>query len=142
MSVTHVAPTTIATPDERLDSARVSWALSDIRHAIERGKITGFTISAKTGADITGGVSVGGHPSCPEVRIKITGSGPLNHALHMYAELVRAWGGGVMGGWVHEGYLYLDAPTIVGDRTTGEMLGRERGELAIFDLDTQTTITL
>ena len=47
---------------------------------------------------------------------------------------------GLIGGWVHNGALYLDLSELHSDRAVALALGRERGQLAIYRLDDATEI--
>lgn len=112
---------------------------------LQAGQITGFTISTATGDARTSGFAVGGDPECPEVRLSNFAdmpSGLLTMHLNNYVDAVQLYGQGTVGGWVHEGALYLDAPTIFFDQEDARSVSRERGELAYFDLDTMTEHTI
>jgi hypothetical protein len=52
--------------------------------------------------------------------------------------------GKVFGGWLDRetGITYLDVVTLFDNREDAERLGREHGEIAIFDLETGTEIRL
>lgn len=109
----------------------------------ERG-LTGFTIRLDDQPnDVAGGFSVGGNPLCPEIRIGGVRGLPAHfvaEALRFYTEVATIYGDDQIGGWVHEGDLYIDAPTIYVDGDEAAATARERGELAIFDLNTMTEI--
>lgn len=108
---------------------------------LQAGEISGFSVSTATGEPRTSGFAVGGDPECPEVRLSSFADMPLGLlAMHLdnYVSAVRMFGQGTVGGWVHEGALYLDAPTIFLDQEDAQSVSRERGELAYFDLDTMT----
>jgi hypothetical protein len=47
-----------------------------------------------------------------------------------------------LGAWVDNGTLYLDVAECIAERATAERLGRERGELAIFDVEGGDSIYL
>lgn len=108
---------------------------------LQAGKISGFTISTATGETRTFGYAVGGDPECPEVRLADFAnipSGLLTMHLDHYVNVARLYGQGTVGGWIHEGDLYLDAPTIYFDGEDAERAARERKEKAYFDLSTLT----
>ena len=112
---------------------------------LQGGTSTGFTVEVATGRDVTSGYSVGGDPVVPEIRVAgVTGlsHSVIHGALKFYADLAAFHGRETMGGWVHEGDLYLDAPTIYSDGDEAGAVARERGELAYFHLDTMAEITL
>lgn len=112
---------------------------------LQAGEISGFSVSTVTGEPRTNGFAVGGDPECPEVRLSNFAdmpSGLLTLHLDNYVTAVRMYGQGTVGGWVHEGDLYLDAPTIFFDQEDALSVSRERGELAYFDLDTATEHTI
>jgi hypothetical protein len=50
--------------------------------------------------------------------------------------------GAMVGTWLHEGKVHFDVVQLVTDREKAENLGRERGEIAIFDGTTFEDITL
>lgn len=120
--------------------------LPDLATALIDGKVDGFTVNVVFGmTPMTEGFSVGGNPEVPEVRLKDVRNmhhGLLADALEFYARNVRIFGEAIMGGWVHEGDLYLDAPTIYFDGEEAERVSRERKQLAYFDLDTMTEHTV
>lgn len=108
---------------------------------LQSGRESGFTISTVTGDSRTHGFAVGGDPECPEIRVSKFAEispGLLRMHLDNYVTAARLFGQGTVGGWVHEGDLYLDAPTIFLDQEDAEEAARERGEKAYFDLDTLT----
>src|SRR5699024_6039881 len=114
---------------------------------LRRGTSTGFTVELATGRDVTSGYSVGGDPVVPEVRVAGIAELPesiIHEALKFYADMAALHGRETMGGWVHEGALYLDAPTIYadGDEDAAAESARKRGELAYFHLDTMTEHTV
>lgn len=112
---------------------------------LQAGEISGFTVSAATGDARTSGFAVGGDPECPEVRLANFADMPsrlLTMHLNNYVDAVFQYGQGTVGGWVHEGYLYLDAPTIFPDQEDARSVSHERGELAYFDLNTMTEHTI
>lgn len=108
---------------------------------LQSGKIFGFTISTVTGETRVDGFAVGGDPECPEVRLSDFAeipTGLLKMHLDHYVTVARMYGQGTVGGWIHEGDLYLDAPTIYFDGEEAERVARERKEKAYFDLSTLT----
>jgi hypothetical protein len=48
----------------------------------------------------------------------------------------------LVGTWLHEGKIHFDAVQLIEDREAAEKLGRDRGEIAIFDGTTFEDITL
>lgn len=48
----------------------------------------------------------------------------------------------VIGTWFHEGKIHLDVVDIIHDREEAIELGKERGEIAIWDVDANTEIVL
>lgn|SRR5690606_23131016 len=108
---------------------------------LKSGQVDGFTVSAHTGETVSSGYVVGGDPECREVRLKDFRDIPsdlLVAHLEHYRTVAEMYGRGMVGGWVHEGDLYLDAPSILWDPEEAEALARVRGELAYFNLDTMT----
>lgn len=45
-----------------------------------------------------------------------------------------------LGTWIHEGKVYIDVSERIGNREDAMRLARERGELAVYDIGTGTTI--
>ena len=108
---------------------------------LQAGQITGFTISTITGEAVTHGYAVGGDPECPEVRLSDFAdipAGLLTMHLNHYVTVAHMYGQGYVGGWIHEGDLYLDAPSIYLDGEEAERVSRERRQLAYFDLSAMT----
>lgn len=106
------------------------------------GKSTGFTVSPTTPSPVICGWAVGGE--LPEVRVALTDTCDTTFLAAMlagYAAMTPV--NGALGGWVHDGHLYLDCPTIV---TTSEAdalaLAAERGELAIYNLNEGAEVTV
>lgn len=114
----------------------------DLAHDIVNGTLTGFTVGEHDQQIPTSGWSVGGDPDCPEVRVANVASAPVDLVSGLMATYSIATGENWMGGWVHEGDLYLDAPTIVIERADALRLAGERGELAIFDLESGREVLL
>lgn len=103
-----------------------------------QGGADGFTIKPLTETIPTVGYAVGGDPEIPEVRIagaRTAALPVLKTLIDAHLDLCHGWTlDGVAGGWVHEGDLYLDAPTIMWHLDDALRLAKERGELAIFDI--------
>ncbi|MFF4506672.1 hypothetical protein [Streptomyces sp. NPDC001401] len=64
-----------------------------------------------------------------------------------FAELVRSVTGRYrdatgLGGWLADGVIYIDPVEIIPDRQTATLAGKQREQLAIFDLAAGTEITL
>lgn len=111
-----------------------------------QGGADGFTIKPLTEEAPVMGYAVGGDPQIPEVRIAGVRTAPLpvvKTLIDAHLELCHGWtDDGVAGGWVREGDLYLDAPTIMWHLDDALRLAEERGELAIFDIENGREILL
>lgn len=118
------------------------FALVELAEALSAGTCKGFTVSLVDGSTPTVGYAVGGDPECPEVKIGNVETLPVGfiaESLRYYAKMARMYGDERMGGWVEDGDLYLDAPTIYVDGEEAERVARERKEKAYFDLATGAT---
>lgn len=72
---------------------------------------------------------------------------PTDTPFGVFAEAIeRAFttflGADALGGWEHNGRLYLEPVEIYNDRATAERVGRLYDQIAIFDLDNSAEITL
>ncbi len=47
-----------------------------------------------------------------------------------------------LGGWEHKGKFYWDAVLLIPDRETAERLGRENGQIGIFNIETALYLEL
>lgn len=107
----------------------------NLAHDLVNGEVAGFTVGGHDQQVPTSGFAVGGDPECPEVRVAGVATASVDLVSGFLATYSIATGENWMGGWVHEGDLYLDAPTIMIELDDALELARERGELAIFDLE-------
>lgn len=114
----------------------------NLAHDIVNGTVAGFTVGEHDQQVPTSGFAVGGDPDCPEVRIASVATASEDLVSGFMATYSIATGENWMGGWVHEGDLYLDAPTIMLELDDALRLAGERGELAIFDLENGREILL
>lgn len=96
----------------------------------------GATICPKTQKDVTRGYAVGfgGAESMPAV-----------HARELTPEFLAAvdaaaGAGDALGAWMHKGRVYVEPVDVMQDKGRAIEAGRERGEIAIFDLNTGTEI--
>lgn len=72
---------------------------------------------------------------------------PATAPFDAFADLVRDVTGAYgdvngLGGWLHDGVIYIDPVEIIPDRRAATAAGLRRRQLAIFDLATGTEITL
>ena len=110
--------------------------IHELAAMIVEGEVSGFTVTSSL-TPVTQGFSVGGNPECAELRLANVQQMPaalVEETLDFYTRTARMYGQAIVGGLVHEGDLYLDAPTIYVDGDEAERVARERGELAYFDL--------
>lgn len=114
--------------------------IHELAAMIVEGEVSGFTVTS-SGRLVTSGFAVGGNPECAELRLSKVSECPVamvEQTLDHYTRVARMYGQSIVGGWVFEGDLYLDAPTIYRDGEEAERIARERGEKAYFDLGTLT----
>ena len=100
----------------------------------------GGTFDAHTFAPLgaTWAWAVGG--GIPGHTIELVAERDLEGALaQAFAALVDA-GADVIGTWLDEGVLYVDAVDLIEDTDEAIRLAAERGELAIYHLTTKTTL--
>ncbi len=90
----------------------------------------GATVDALTGAALTEGVAVAvkGYEYVADVETLIPS---LVAYLGTNADVLA---GRCLGTWVHDGKVYLDVAEVVSTREEALTLGRERGEIAVYDL--------
>ena len=98
----------------------------------------GTTLDATLSPVHSGGWAVGGNGP---VRILPIGERmPIRFGDALYAAIER--GAPYIGTWTEEGSVYIDGVDIIPERADAIRLGTERGEIAIYNLDTQETVRL
>ena len=96
----------------------------------------GSTICSKTQKDVNRGFAVGfgGAESMPAV-----------HARELTPEFLAAvhaasGAGDALGAWIHEGRVFVEPVDVMQDKGCAIQAAHDRGEIAIFDLNTGTEI--
>lgn len=101
----------------------------------------GFTVSPRTGQDVTSGYAVATYPECErQILGRVNPDDIRDYAFTHAATLVRD--GNVLGAWVdgETGITYLDISRVVYDRGEALALAREHNQLAVFNLSNGTEI--
>lgn len=99
----------------------------------------GFTVRRETLEPVTSGFAVSATDTQWIVPVEI----PFRHFMIAIEQMHQFFpDADAIGAWVNGDRLYFDPIEIYTDRDLAEKIGRERGEIAIFDLDTRTEITL
>ena len=125
-----------------MEQARWDLAAEMFKRAGDNG---GWTMEIHEVRDPDHGYSVGGS-TVPEWIIPDFRNMPgpfVVQQISRHIDIIDRAGREMSGGWVREdGVLVLDSPDILTDREAAIALGRERGQEAIYCLDTDETITL
>lgn len=99
----------------------------------------GFTARRDTLAPVTSGFAV----SASDTQWTVPAAIPFRDFAVAVEQLHKIFpDADAIGAWVNDGRLFFDPVEIHTEREIAEAIGRAHGELAIFDLDTETEITL
>ena len=99
----------------------------------------GATLNPKTGENVTTGFATGGFR---EYKYASPSLADLDEILGDVTRMVEALPECMVGFWMHKNMLYIDAVKVFKDEDTARFIGKAMDEIAIFDLSTNTEITL
>lgn len=135
----------------KVEWATIVWPIKaidpwDVATIVVKKLLTdgGFTYSIGNGFVTNGwAVSLKGHEyKYLNPVYAIDNVGVVSKYLHDKAKVLVNTEGSCIGGWAHEGYVYLDVSVVVKDKEAAIKLGKENEQLAIYDLNKKEEIRI